>query len=92
MKSLRELGCEPEVVRGNHDSYIISVLKELQVTLHQPSLSLGRYIPIRGHLPFDQKTDHLIMGHEHPVLAVKDSTGIRQLRGRGFKSRERTSG
>lgn len=76
IRDLRELGCEPEVVRGNHDNYIISILKRMNVKLHQPSLKFGRFVLTHGHLTVEEK-GHVIMGHEHPAISIRDGLGVR---------------
>ena len=45
IKALRDIDCEPEVVRGNHDNYIVYVLKELGIKL---PLAILRNITSRG--------------------------------------------
>ena len=77
---MREVDCEPEVVRGNHDNYIIYVLKELHIKLHDPSLRLGDCYLTHGHhdLEDDYKdAKHIFMGHERPAIAVKDDVGVK---------------
>ncbi|MFQ5941908.1 MAG: metallophosphoesterase [Nitrososphaerales archaeon] len=80
VRSLRELGCEPEVVKGNHDNYIIQVLKELNVKLHDPSLRLGQYYLTHGNIDLEndfKDTNHIFMGHEHPAISIKDDVGVK---------------
>lgn len=72
---VRKDKCEPEVVRGNHDNFIIAVLKRLNVKLYEQSVSLGRFLLTHGHIEVDSKGKHLIMAHEHPVIAIKDDIG-----------------
>ena len=76
IKEIRGMGCEPEVVRGNHDNYIISILKLMDVKLHQPYLRLGRFVLTHGHLKVEEK-GHLIIGHEHPSVSIRDELGVR---------------
>lgn len=80
VKQIREAGCTPEIVRGNHDNYIILILRELGVPLHQPSLELGKFLLMHGHLELyraEAKGKHIIMGHEHPALAIKDDFSVK---------------
>lgn len=80
IKALREVGCEPEIVRGNHDNYIIYVLKELDVKLHDPSLRLGDFYLTHGHHDLENDysdAKHIFMGHEHPAVTVKDDVGVK---------------
>ena len=80
VKALRDIDCELEVVRGNHDNYIIYVLKELDIKLHDPSLRVGDCYLTHGHhdLEDDYKdAKRIFMGHEHPAIAVKDDVGVK---------------
>jgi putative SbcD/Mre11-related phosphoesterase len=80
VKILREIGCEPEIVKGNHDNYIVHVLKELNVKLHDPSLRLGDYYLTHGNndLEHDFKdSKHIFMGHEHPAISIRDDVGVK---------------
>ena len=77
---LREQCLKVEVVRGNHDNYIIKVLKELNVPLHNPYLELSGVILIHGHKilaaeEMDGKA--VILGHEHPAITLKDDVGAK---------------
>ncbi len=85
---LRKNNCELEVVRGNHDNYIIYILKELGVKLHDPYLLLecsdgSSILLIHGHLESEVMYDVskgirlVVMGHEHPSIAIKDELGIK---------------
>ncbi len=80
MKALRDNNCEPEVVRGNHDNYIVYVLKELGIKLHDPSLRLGDCYLTHGHQNLEDDygdAKHIFMGHEHPAIVVKDDVGVK---------------
>lgn len=88
VNALRKSNCEPEVVRGNHDNYIIYILKELGVKLHDPHLILecgdgSSILLIHGHLESEAMHDPskgirlVVMGHEHPSIAIKDDLGIK---------------
>ncbi|RLF04530.1 MAG: hypothetical protein DRJ60_06955 [Thermoprotei archaeon] len=81
LKWLMDMGLEVHVVRGNHDNYIISILKKYGAGFHDPIMSIGRYILAHGHkllgeMPKDVEV--LLIGHEHPALAVKDHFGIKR--------------
>jgi len=79
VRQIREIGCKPEVVRGNHDNYIIVILKELDVVLHEPDVNLGKFLLMHGHLEMYRpgKGKHIIMGHEHPAVSIKDDLGVK---------------
>ena len=80
ISKLREQNLKVEVVRGNHDNYIIKVLKELNVPLHDPYLELGGITLTHGHktLPTEGKRRRVvILGHEHPAITLKDDVGAK---------------
>lgn len=98
---LRRSNCGLEVVRGNHDNYIIYILNELDVKLHDPHLLLecskGSILLIHGHLEskvmYDKDVRLVVMGHEHPSIAIKDELGIKHrfkafLYGKGVISKD----
>lgn len=79
---LKELGVAVEIVRGNHDNFLIPILRRLGVPLHDPHLREGRYLFIHGHkLPsleaYTEDTKVILMGHEHPAVVVRDDLGIK---------------
>ncbi|MFN4336603.1 MAG: metallophosphoesterase [Candidatus Nitrosocaldus sp.] len=88
VSALRKSNCELEVVRGNHDNYIIYILKELNVKLHDPHLLLecsdgSSILLIHGHME-SEVISHtstnvrlVVMGHEHPSVAIKDELGTK---------------
>ncbi len=83
VKTIREMGCEPELVRGNHDNYIMSVLSDLGVKVHDPALILAdsECVLMHGHTvpppPEIVRARILIIGHEHPSITVRDGLGVK---------------
>jgi putative SbcD/Mre11-related phosphoesterase len=78
VRQLREINCQTEVVRGNHDNYIVLILKELNIPLHEPALDLGKFLLTHGHLEFYRpENKHIIMGHEHPAVSIRDDLGVK---------------
>jgi len=77
-----ELGLKVEVVRGNHDNYLIPILKKLEIPFHDPCLIEGEYLFFHGHKPlpveaFREDVKYIFMGHEHPALALRDRLGVK---------------
>ncbi len=56
------------VLRGNHDNYLKSILKNYGIDLLE-SFSLGEIEVIHGHL--DKKVESAILGHEHPSIKLR---------------------
>ncbi len=67
------------IVRGNHDNYILSILGRFSLHLHDPCMQIGDALLIHGDkkvlVPSSVKT--IIMGHEHPAVSSRDSSGSR---------------
>ena len=77
---LRERVGEVVVVRGNHDNFLIPILRREDVPLHDPSLRLGELVLFHGHkpLPDVKDTELVVMGHEHPAVALRDELGVKR--------------
>jgi len=81
LKWLLDSGLKVHVVRGNHDNYIIAILKRFGVELHHPVMVEGSYVMVHGHEPLEEVpkgAEVLLMGHEHPAIAVRDSLGVKR--------------
>ncbi|RLF20307.1 MAG: hypothetical protein DRJ68_05110, partial [Thermoprotei archaeon] len=81
LRWLQELGVEVHVVRGNHDNYIISILKRFGAGLHDPSMVVDEYMLAHGHKPLEEVPDDvevILIGHEHPAIAVKGYFGVKE--------------
>jgi len=72
-------GLKVHVVRGNHDNYILSILRRFDVSLHEPAMMLGDYIFAHGHRKVEvpEGTKAVIIGHEHPAVSSLDLSGAR---------------
>lgn len=80
IKSIREVGAEPEVVRGNHDNYIINILKSMDVKLHDPYLLFDKYFLMHGHLDLEDRfgdAKYVFLGHEHPAVTIRDDVNAK---------------
>lgn len=64
------------VVRGNHDNYLPLLKERLGFELVD-HLVLGDYLIVHGHkpLPPEARGRVVLMGHEHPSIAIRDSIG-----------------
>ncbi len=61
------------VVRGNHDTFMYSFSRKLDIELYD-KLWLDNILIVHGHRELDRNDsfDILIMGHEHPSISLKD--------------------
>jgi len=65
------------VVRGNHDNYLIPILKRKGIPLLDPVLAEEGYLIAHGHKPIpESRADVAIIAHEHPVLALRDEVQV----------------
>ena len=80
IKFLKENVKEIHVIRGNHDNFLIPILKKEGIPLHDPYLFLNDILFIHGHKKLDLSkinANLIIMGHEHPAVALRDELGIK---------------
>ena len=70
---------ELHVVRGNHDNYLIPILKRRMVPFHDPYLIIEDYLFAHGHKGVPGKVIResrvIVMGHEHPAVTFRDEVG-----------------
>jgi putative SbcD/Mre11-related phosphoesterase len=61
------------VVKGNHDTYLLPICRRLGVELYD-TLWLDNVLVVHGHRDLGDRKDFdlIIMGHEHPSIALKD--------------------
>ena len=68
------------VVRGNHDNFLIPILKKRGVEIMDPYLKLNDFLLFHGHKEIDLTifdVDTLITAHEHPAIVIKDDLGVK---------------
>ncbi|MDG6220650.1 MAG: metallophosphoesterase [Candidatus Thermoplasmatota archaeon] len=65
--------CELVVVRGNHDNYLVSILRRRGVLL-EDSVEIDGIAFAHGHKDLEWK-GLLVMGHEHPSAGLRDPVG-----------------
>jgi len=80
---IQSMGIELIVVRGNHDNFLIPILKKKGVEFKDPSYTLGEFLFIHGHKQlnlesFKQTIKTIVMAHEHPAIGVRDELGVRR--------------
>ncbi len=74
LRTLKRLGIETYLVRGNHDNFIVGVLEKYSVHFVR-ELKMGEYLFIHGHAKpsMDYKDSSIIMAHIHPTITFSDS-------------------
>lgn len=80
MKFLKNVTKEVYVVRGNHDNFLIPILKREEVPLIDPGMELGDFFLVHGHKRIELSeilARRLIIGHEHPAVALRDDLGVK---------------
>lgn len=69
------------VVRGNHDNYLNAILSDHHLRMTS-ELTVGKFLITHGHR-MPSRGKHVIMGHIHPSITLRDDTGA-QLKSRCF--------
>jgi len=80
LRALLDRGLRVDVIRGNHDNYIISILRDLGIPLHDPFLLEEDVAFFHGHLDphlLPQEAGLIVTGHEHPSIVIRDDLGFR---------------
>ncbi len=72
---------EVHIVRGNHDNFLIPILKKRKIPLHDPILQIENIVFAHGHKDInieDLDCKYIILGHEHPAIALKTEMGSKR--------------
>ncbi len=82
LRSLSKHGVDLEIVRGNHDNYLKTVLSHMGMSIREPYFIRERYLFMHGHQSLQDvfggelpEVTWLILGHEHPAIELRDDTG-----------------
>ena len=63
------------IIKGNHDTFIINILKNKGISL-QDYYETKKFHVEHGHkLEVQNKDKHLILSHEHPAITLRDDVG-----------------
>lgn len=65
----------PVFIRGNHDNFVISILKKYGFELLDEFI-IQDFLFFHGHKVPKGEAKIMIMGHEHPSIALKDEFGL----------------
>ncbi len=73
---------EIRVVRGNHDNYLIPILKKEKIELYDPHYREDSYLFMHGHKQssevYDEDVETVILGHEHPAITFREEFGVKR--------------
>jgi putative SbcD/Mre11-related phosphoesterase len=82
LKVLSNYGVELELIRGNHDNYLKTILSREGKTLREPYFLHSDYLFVHGHQSLSEIFDAplpdvpwVILAHEHPAIELRDSSG-----------------
>jgi putative SbcD/Mre11-related phosphoesterase len=82
IQSLTQLGVRLEIVRGNHDNYLKTVLSRQGKTLREPYFITSDYLFMHGHQSLQEvfkstipDVKWIVLAHEHPAIELQDDTG-----------------
>lgn len=65
---LNSLNVDIAVVRGNHDNFLATMLRDYSIELKEKEF-VDSYTVVHGHE--DCEDEKIIMGHEHPALKIR---------------------
>lgn len=76
---LIEAGIKIDVVRGNHDNFILAILSRFNVVLHESFMVIGHIMLTHGDKLIEPPPGirTIIIAHEHPAVASRDMSGAR---------------
>lgn len=77
VEHLQELFEEVILVRGNHDTGIEHVVEEKGLEMVDRHKEQG-VLFVHGHEEIEEDFEVLVLGHEHPALALRDEVGVKE--------------
>lgn len=74
VSTIKGLGVRLEVVRGNHDNFLIPIIRREGVEVRDPYLRLGDALVLHGHIEaaIPEGVELIVIGHEHPAITLRD--------------------
>jgi len=63
-------------VRGNHDNFIVTLMKKYGLPL-ELEVKIGNCLFLHGHRLPSQTAEKIIIGHEHPSILLRDEFGTK---------------
>ncbi len=80
MNFAKERGVSLILIKGNHDNFVDRYAEPFKLKIHQQEAKVNGYLFFHGEdMPKDlQDVKMLIMGHEHPAIAIFNKAGKRE--------------
>lgn len=79
LETLEKFNVDLEIIRGNHDNYLKSILHHNGKNIQEPYYLSLNYLFIHGHQSLDtifqgsmSEVDWIILAHEHPAIVLYD--------------------
>ncbi|MEM5828183.1 MAG: metallophosphoesterase [Candidatus Aenigmatarchaeota archaeon] len=61
------------IVRGNHDNYLLNILKDLEIVFYDPYYVEEEFCFLHGHKKVElPKCEYIIIGHDQPAIVLRD--------------------
>jgi len=73
LETFTGMDVEIEIVRGNHDNFLATILSRYGVELKE-SVSVSGWTVAHGHTEIN--AERMIMGHEHPGIRIRSGGGV----------------
>ncbi len=77
---LKEEIPEVHVVRGNHDNFLVPIIRKFGARFHEEGFLLDYVYFTHGHkelLIESLSAELIVIGHEHPAIAIRDDLGVK---------------
>ncbi|MFB6100133.1 MAG: metallophosphoesterase, partial [Candidatus Nanohalobium sp.] len=77
LEFLIDLFDEVLLIEGNHDTFLDNTAEKHGLELRE-SFGEDGVLFVHGHEDVDENFDTLVIGHEHPALALTDDVGVKE--------------
>ncbi len=80
LQFVKEKGIKLTIVKGNHDNFVERYKDPFKLEIHRQEFAENGYLFFHGeNLPIkSSKTKFMVMGHEHPSIAVFNKAGRKE--------------
>lgn len=77
----KEKGISLILIKGNHDNFVERYKEPFKLVIHRQEADMGGYLFFHGEelpLGVNKETKMLVMGHEHPAIAIFNGVGKKE--------------